>query len=62
MFFAYIRAKVRDSVLAGLSDAVAEIERGDADGVPEALASLRGRLQALPAPEPEPAGKRRKGE
>ena len=65
MFFNWVRTKVRDAVLAGVNDAAEEIDRNDPGGVPTALASLRGRLQALPAPEvavaTEPARKARRG-
>lgn len=51
-FFSWLRNRVRDSVLAGLEDAAAEIDAGDETR--PALEAFRNRLRALPAPEPEP--------
>lgn len=69
-FFAWIRKQTRAAVLAGLSDAAAELT--DGGEMEQAAAQLRQRLEPLPPPpspeaeangQPEPAvaGRRRKG-
>jgi len=60
-FLGWLRARVKAAVVAGVVDAMAEIDNeDDAAALNEALARLRGRL-ALPAPEPEaPAGNGRR--
>jgi hypothetical protein len=48
-FFTWLRSRVRDSVLAGVNDALAELHEPAAD-IDQAAALLRQRLTALPAP------------
>jgi hypothetical protein len=50
----WLRNQVRLAVLAGVSDALQELDTGT-DGQVAAVEQLRQRLQALPAPAPEPA-------
>ena len=55
MIWSYLRTKVRDSILAGVHDALTEIDGADtatgAAGGGNVLASLRAKLApALPAP------------
>lgn len=50
MFFSWIRAKVKEAVLAGFADAAAEI--GDADEANlNAIEQFRERAKMLPAPK-----------
>src|SRR5947209_3255828 len=54
MLWNYLREKVRESVLAGVSDALVELDGTGADGNADAVALLRARLTpALPAPSAE---------
>jgi hypothetical protein len=53
LLFTWLRHHVKQAVLGGIADAVAEIDAGADAGTADAVASLRQRLQALPAP---PAG------
>jgi hypothetical protein len=53
MLFGWIRHQVRAAVLSGIADAVAEIDTGTDSGTADAVAALRQRLQALPAPAPD---------
>jgi hypothetical protein len=57
MIWNYLRSKVRESILAGVSDALVEIEGSGTTGdTGSALALLRARLTpALPAPPTAPA-------
>jgi hypothetical protein len=48
--FAWLRSKVRDSILAGVQDALQEIDGDSAAPPVDVLALLRSRLQSLPAP------------
>lgn len=61
-FLSWLRAAARDAVLAGVSDAAAELA-GDGDDPAPALLALRQRLTpALPAPDQADAPARtRKG-
>ena len=58
MLFSWIRNRVRDAFLAGISDGVAELEQDGPKDTTSAIATLRVRLTpALPAPAPsEPEG------
>jgi hypothetical protein len=49
MLWNYLRDKTRQAVLAGIHDAVEEIERGDGKPLDQIADGLRDRL-ALPAP------------
>jgi hypothetical protein len=53
MLWSYLRARVREAFLAGVAEAVAELEQGDTQILGPAVAELRPRLQALPPPEPK---------
>jgi hypothetical protein len=60
IFFTWLRDQIRQAVLAGVADAAAELGEPSAD-TSAALANLRNRVLALPAPadaepgaEPEP--------
>lgn len=56
MIWEYLRRRVRDTILAGLGDALVEIEGEKAADYGEARLLLRHRLQEmLPAPEMVPA-------
>ncbi len=50
MIWSYIRNRTREAFLAGLSDGLAEAEGNGTEGLAEAAALFRARLQALPAP------------
>ena len=52
MFFTWLRNRVREAVLAGLSDAAAEVDAPDSSAA-EAVAQLTARLRALPEPADE---------
>jgi hypothetical protein len=59
MIWSYLRSKVRESILAGVSDALVEIEgngtTGSAGETGNALTLLRAKIMpALPAPAPSP--------
>lgn len=51
-FFSWIRAKAREAVLAGLSDAAAEMDTPDTSAS-DAVLRLQSRLKALSAPAEE---------
>jgi hypothetical protein len=52
-FWNWIRQRSREAVLAGFSDAVQDLDGNGPDGMADAVALLKARLQpALPAPEP----------
>lgn len=57
MLWNWIRAQVKLAFLAGVHDAVVELDGGAGENPPDKLADLRGRLLALPAAsaEKEPA-------
>ncbi len=52
MLWKYIRNRVKEAVLAGLADGLAEAEGTGTDGLAEAVALYRAKVQALPAPVP----------
>jgi hypothetical protein len=52
MLWSYLRARVREAFLAGVAEAVAELEQSDTEIPAPAVADMRRRLQALPPPEP----------
>ncbi len=63
MFWNWIRDKAKTAVLAGLADAVQEMDGPDTQDPQEAIAFLRSRVQpALPAPEAQDRPLRRKSE
>lgn len=49
--FAWLRAKVRNAILAGINDAVELVERQGANDNDEAPRELEERIRLLPAPE-----------
>jgi len=48
MFFNWIRNQARQAVLAGVSDAAAELEGQEPSDASHAVTSLHARLRALP--------------
>jgi hypothetical protein len=53
MLFRWFRTKVKVAILAGVEDALAELESGPAADTPDAaVARLRARLQPLALPAP----------
>lgn len=53
--FDWIRLKVRNAVLAGISDAVEYLEQRGTSGFDDAQQILEERLKLLPAPEDKPS-------
>lgn len=61
MIFSWLRSQVKSAVLAGVSDAVAELQADDGGAIAQAALALPQRLQQLPAPPPaEPEGNGRR--
>ncbi len=59
MLFQWLRSKVRDSILGGVSDALEVIEADSGNTASEIAGQLRVRLQLqLPAPVPPPQPER----
>lgn len=56
MFWKWLRNKVRESVLAGVADAVEHLEQGDTADLRPVVVALDARLHpCLPAPLPTPS-------
>lgn len=49
--FSWLRLKVRNAIMAGINDAVEELERQGANGHDDAHRLLEERVRLLPTPE-----------
>jgi hypothetical protein len=58
MFLSWITQLVKRAVLKGFQEAAEELDLQDGNDTPEALESLKGRMNALPAPSSNGEGKK----